>query len=88
MQFARLIGRCLPHCWPSAVPSEAWGSQGRSLGKSVLATGQIRWLRLVIARTGELAHTFWNGNIDAERHLPGSILTARYLDGDGFYDVC
>ncbi|WP_326596567.1 hypothetical protein [Streptomyces sp. NBC_01803] len=71
--------RAAAHLGTLAEPGawEAWGWRGRTLSRPVTATDGRAWLRLA-ARTGQLPDpTFWDGAIEAEKTLPGSIPRPR-----------
>lgn len=56
---------------------EAWGWQGRTLGKPVTAPDGPAWLRVAAAPVGQAAAVFWDGSIEAEKAMPRSIPRPR-----------
>jgi len=59
---------------------EAWGWRGRTLGRPVTASDGPAWLRLATAREGQNNPIFWNGSLDAESAIPGSVPRPRLRD--------
>ncbi|MEV7969422.1 phosphotransferase [Sphaerisporangium sp. NPDC088356] len=57
--------------------TEAWGWRGRTLSRPVLAPDGPAWLRIACAPTGQADSTFWDGSIEAENAIPGSIPRPR-----------
>lgn len=56
---------------------EAWGWQGRTLGKPVTALDGPAWLRVACAPAGQAVAVFWDGSIEAEKAMPRSIPRPR-----------
>lgn len=56
---------------------EAWGWHGRTLSRPVIAPDGPAWLRVACAPTGHIVRTFWDGSIDAEQAIPGSVPRPR-----------
>lgn len=56
---------------------EAWGWHGRTLSQPVTSSDRDGWLRLASAPTGQVAHTFWTGALDAEAALPDDLPRPR-----------
>jgi hypothetical protein len=56
---------------------DAWGWRGRTLGRPVVTTDGLAWLRVTCAPTDQFVALFWNGNIEAEARLPRSIPRPR-----------
>ncbi|MGI9001949.1 MAG: hypothetical protein ACR2GH_09785 [Pseudonocardia sp.] len=56
---------------------EAWGWRGRTLSQPVTATDCPAWLRLACSPSGQIAHTFWDGSLDAEKAIPTTIPRPR-----------
>jgi hypothetical protein len=62
---------------PSEDASEVWGWHGRTLSKPVTAPDGAAWLRVACVPAGRAIATFWNGSIEAEKVMPGSIPRPR-----------
>lgn len=58
---------------PEPTRPEAWGWQGRTLGRPVTTANGPAWLRLMASRTDQIVDTYWTGNVDAQLQLPSSI---------------
>lgn len=73
MRAAHSHARAALHVAEAPDRHEAWGWQGRTLGKSVTTPGGPAWLRVASAPANEIIGTFWDGAIQAQRLLPPSI---------------
>ncbi|MGH4000294.1 MAG: hypothetical protein ACRDTJ_22855 [Pseudonocardiaceae bacterium] len=62
---------------PEQKDYEVWGWRGRTLSQPVTAPDSPAWLRIVSAPIGQIAATFWDGSLEAEKSLPGSIPRSR-----------
>ncbi|MGH3868282.1 MAG: hypothetical protein ACRDQ4_19615 [Pseudonocardiaceae bacterium] len=60
---------------------EAWGWRGRTLSQAVVAPDGPAWLRVACAPTGHIARTFWDGSLEAEKAIPGSVPRPRLRAG-------
>src|SRR6266511_1809042 len=66
--------------------SEAWGWRGRTLSQPVIASDGPAWLRIACAPIGQANASFWDGSIEAETVMPGSIPRPRLRDNHDFSD--
>jgi hypothetical protein len=62
---------------PDEDAREAWGWHGRTLSQPVTTPGGPAWLRVACAPAGQIAATFWNGSIEAEKSIPASVPRPR-----------
>lgn len=62
---------------PPADAREAWGWRGRTLSQPVTAPDGPAWLRVACAPIGQVATTFWDGSIEAEKSMPRSVPRPR-----------
>ncbi|WP_219419628.1 hypothetical protein [Pseudonocardia nigra] len=68
---------------PAPDSTEAWGWNGRTLGRPVDTPTGPGWLRLAAAPSGHTDHVFWSGNHDADAVLPvGTPRPARRANLD------
>lgn len=58
----------------ATTAEEAWGWRGRTLSRPVTTTDGPAWLRLASAPIGQVALTFWDGSLEAEKLLPAAAL--------------
>ncbi|MBA9003061.1 hypothetical protein [Thermomonospora cellulosilytica] len=56
---------------------ETWGWRGRTLGRPVTTPDGSAWLRVACAPIGQVVATFWDGSVQAEKSMPGSIPRPR-----------
>jgi len=73
MRAAHALAREPFHARPAPRGRQVWGWRGRTLGQPVITAHGIAWLRLTSAPADQIIDTFWNGVIDAQRHIPASI---------------
>ena len=71
---------------PEPDAHEARGWRGRTLGQPVIAPDGPAWLRIACAPTGQVNPTFWDGSIEAEKTMPGSIPRPRLRDSHDWGD--
>jgi hypothetical protein len=64
---------------------EAWGWHGRTLSQPVIRAKGLYWLRLAAAQAGYSNPVFWNGAIEAEAAMPGSLHRPRLRN---WHDWC
>ncbi|MGH3865779.1 MAG: hypothetical protein ACRDQ4_06490 [Pseudonocardiaceae bacterium] len=72
---------------PEPHTHEAWGWRGRTLSQPVTTPDGPAWLRLASAPTGQVDATFWNGSIEAEKAIPGSLSRPRLRDSHDWNDT-
>lgn len=77
MRAAHAHARAALGVLPAEDDLEAWGWQGRTLGKPVTAADGAGWLRVTGAPAGQAVAIFWDGSIEAEKTMPRSIPRPR-----------
>jgi len=77
MRTAHSLAQAAMSVLPAEESREAWGWRGRTLGQPVTAAGGPAWLRVACAPAGQVIATFWDGSIEAEKSMPGSVPRPR-----------
>jgi len=77
MRAAHCQARTALGVLPDQEVREAWGWRGRTLSRPVIASDGPAWLRVASAPTGQIAPIFWDGALEAEQVIPGSIPRPR-----------
>lgn len=77
MRTAHALARAALDVLPAANTHEAWGWHGRTLSQPVTTPHGPAWLRVACAPSGQVAATFWDGSIEAEKAMPASVPRPR-----------
>lgn len=62
---------------PASDSHEVWGWHGRTLSQPVISDIGPAWLRVASVPAGLIQQIFWDGAIEAERHMPASVPRPR-----------